>query len=806
MRHLKFLSILFVLSTFLLSNAQAQEQCPGITVVGYGYNVFGHYANNKSVKLQLFELQDYQVKPMDDGKQYSVPDLLNLKYVNEKDYKVTEGSSLRQYAKSMNASAGIKYKGLFFSSSVNTRFGSQKSKQTKNYFYTITDWTRVWEVSINPFRKDNLRQYLTSDAKNAIDNWDASKLFDILGTHFVSSGYFGGAMEYSLSEKFTSQRDAKSIAASVKARYANVSANSSVQYNTSQVNENFKSNVKIYARGGDVQFANQSSVGDNSQYNLWVESIPTQAVLIDFKEGSLIPIWTLAGTQARKNELKAEFKRMLKNHPLPEGNSSAMLVSNQVFFIKNVGDGMYMDIPGYHFNAKINAPVNVYPKDNVSGHGGRQGIDRYIKLIPHATDPNYVYLRPQHSDRVFDVVNASKAPGTGIGLWHHGKNNAAQMFKLIEVDGKDNTYYIENKNSGLVLTSNGKSKQITQEKNTKSEKQQWYLEPAGAEDMAPMKTFQSYALRNVEANRYVDVGGSGAKARTKNERVQLWDKGSNPERYISLVNTNLDGWYYVRHNHSSEHYWDLESGGNANGTKLQLWTKNEKPQQHFRFIYAGSAMTFYIQSRDSKKYLDASRSRLGKNGCPVQIWSKNGKDNQKWKLEPAGPKWFVPEKPLKVKVKSAFSNKTWDLAGGSSEMARKKGSQLQIWHEENADDHYYTITPSGDGSYIHFTTWMVNGQEKMRIGVDGVPSEKDNYLITWTPHGGDPQKFRIHPTGRNTCVIYTTGWKTLDIEGWGYNEAGADIQTYHPHWKYNQQFQLIDAKTGKPIDFRKYIK
>ena len=93
----------------------------------------------------------------------------------------------------------------------------------------------------------------------------------------------------------------------------------------------------------------------------------------------------------------------------------------------------------------------------------------------------------------------------------------------------------------------------------------------------------------------------------------------------------------------------------------------------------------------------------------------------------------------------------------------------------------------------------------MRIGVDGDPGEIDHKVITWTPHNADPQKFAIHPTGSKTCVIYTTDWKTLDMEGWGYNKAGTDIQTYHPHWKYNQQFQLIDADTGKPIDFREYI-
>lgn len=48
----------------------AQNQCPGITVVGRGYDIFGEYANNKSVKEPLFDLNNYENKPMDDGQEY----------------------------------------------------------------------------------------------------------------------------------------------------------------------------------------------------------------------------------------------------------------------------------------------------------------------------------------------------------------------------------------------------------------------------------------------------------------------------------------------------------------------------------------------------------------------------------------------------------------------------------------------------------------------------------------------------------------------------------------------------------------
>lgn len=60
---------------FGLVDASAQIQCPGITVVGCGYDIFGEYANNKSAKEQLFRLENYQAKPMDDGQEYKIPDL-----------------------------------------------------------------------------------------------------------------------------------------------------------------------------------------------------------------------------------------------------------------------------------------------------------------------------------------------------------------------------------------------------------------------------------------------------------------------------------------------------------------------------------------------------------------------------------------------------------------------------------------------------------------------------------------------------------------------------------------------------------
>ncbi len=788
--------LIFLTAIFISGNLLAQKQCPGVTVVGHGYDVFDQYANNKSVKEPLFKLGELQNTPMDDGQEYKVPNLVRLKFINEKDYKTTEGSSLRQYANSMSAEVGVGYDGLLFSGSVNSRFGSEKSKLTRNYFYTITDWTRIWKVYINP-AKTNLRQFLTVDAKTAIDTWTPEKLFEVYGTHYVSSGYLGGAMEFNLSEKFTSQSDANSIAVSVQARYANVSANSSVSFDKSSVNENMKSNTKVYARGGDVQYANKSSAGDNNQYNLWVNSIPTKAVLIDFEKGSLVAIWTLAGTQARKAKLEVAFKMMLKNHPLPEGNSSSIMMQNQIFFVKSKADNLYWDISGYHFDAKKSGAVQLWEKDNNSG---LQGADRFIKIIQH-NDGVHVYLQPQHSNKIAVIASGSTTPGAKLVLYKMEKNKKvlSRYHKLIEVTGEPNTYYIQNAKSGLYLTSNGK-KPITQEAITKADNQKWVFETANPAEMAPPPA-EIYAFQNVKGNRYIDVPGAAPNQKQKGAKLTLWDMDEQPDRYMQLLPSNIDGYYYIQPMHGTN-VWDIQGISKKDGALLQLFTRNNTPNQQFRFIYAGSPMTYIIQNRNSGKVIDASDSQIDRNGCPIMQWKNNSGDNQKWVLHYI-PKWQMPPKNQAFLIKAAYTNKYWDLPGkGTATNVNGKG--FTMWDLDEGGDRKFKFQPSGDYSWVNI---VVQNGGRM-VSVPSNSKEKGKQIVLWDANNSPAKKFAILFTSPTTFALVTNNWKVIDIYGGGsdaWKQNGAKLTQWDAHYKKNQQFKLIYAdgpNKGKTYNFK----
>lgn len=788
---------ILLLAVFYTVNLSAQKQAPGLDVLGFGYDVFGEYADQRSKKRYcLFKFENFRNVPI-GSKQYSVPQFVYLENISNHITKTIQGKSIRQYAKAQSASVGLSTDALFFSASVNSSFSKSTSGSERHFYYTYRDANTKWRISFDERNMDKLTAMLDPQFKKDLATLDPSELFRLYGTHYIASAYLGGRADFDSKSVITRKTNTSAIAVAVEAKYQAVSANVGLSQEQSQTLSNSKTTTKLTVTGGNSEFAN--NIQDPIKYEQWASGIADMPVLCDFDKNSLKPIWDFCDDATRKAELKAEFDRMCKANPLPKAMAASMSVSGEVFFIKPLSEKyMYLDIPGYHFGAKRNkgAKVSIWEKDNKEE--GLQGIDRFVKIIPHATQPDFVFLQPQHSDLVLDVKGAKSEPGTQIQLWKKGNNNAAQMFKMIEVDGESNTYYIQNKKSGLVITSNGKGNPLTQEKKTGATNQKWKFETAKATEMASIPHEHVFSIKNVKANRYMDISGKGKNVKSKDTHVKLWDMDYYPDRYIQLKKSNINGYFYVQHMHS-KYVWDVEGGKKSNGTKLQLWDKKNNTAQQFKFIYAGSAMTFFIENRGSKKFLDASNSNIDKNGCPVLIWTKNYGENQQWKLIPAGPKWYAPKRK-KVKIKVAYTNKYWDLAGGS-EKVKEKRSQLQIWDWDKGIDRYYVIKRSGDHSWVHIE---VDGGNRVDVK-GGNPKDKGAQLHIWTRHGGDSQKFAIRPTGRETCVILSKGWKAIDVRDGKINENGPDLLIWDCHFKGNQQFKLIDAETGKPIRFDQFL-
>ena len=473
--------------------------------------------------------------------------------------------------------------------------------------------------------------------------------------------------------------------------------------------------------------------------------------------------------------------------PIPEEYNEL----HDIYYVRSTADDLYIDIPGYHFNAQNQngAKVSMYEKD--------RGIDRFIKIIP-AEEKGYVFIQPQHSDRVFDIASGAKEPGGKVQLWTWNKKNSNQMFRKISAGGKANVFYLQSKVSGLYLTSNGKSKSITQEEFKRGKYQQWVFEPAFASDMADVP-YEIYAFQNVMSGRYIDVPGADAKAAGKDARLTLWDMDDDPDRYNMLIKSHIDDYFFVQPLHS-QFVWDIEGGSHENGAKLQLWDLNRSGAQLFRFVFAGSPMTFYIQNPASEKYLDASHSNINKNGCPIQLWDRHGKENEQWKLFYV-PKWQLPPKNQSFYVKAAYSNKYWDIGGTGGE-TNKNGKKLIIWDLDNGADRKFRFIPSGDHDWVFVQ--IQNGGKMLDIVGNG--GKNGEQIQIWDKTGNNDQKFAVQFTSPTTFSLRTKSWKSLDMRGGKINANGTKLIEWTTHYGSPQQFTLIYAdgpNKGKKFNFLK---
>jgi len=63
--------------------------------------------------------------------------------------------------------------------------------------------------------------------------------------------------------------------------------------------------------------------------------------------------------------------------------------------------------------------------------------------------------------------------GYNVQLWDWYQNHSAQMFRMLEVPGERDTYFLESKKNGMYLTAVGGK--VTQEYETRLENQMWKL-------------------------------------------------------------------------------------------------------------------------------------------------------------------------------------------------------------------------------------------------------------------------------------------------------------------------------------------
>jgi hypothetical protein len=158
-----------------------------------------------------------------------------------------------------------------------------------------------------------MRECLVPDAEEAIESAAATELFDQYGTHLITGFLVGGTINFHMAADMSQYTSTQSVETLVKAGYQSTAASLSVEANTGiyeEIEENSATtSMKLTVTGGNSAIGNAIAVdSDNSEnYRQWADSLNDESThqLFDFE--NLTPIWELASTEERRNELENAF-------------------------------------------------------------------------------------------------------------------------------------------------------------------------------------------------------------------------------------------------------------------------------------------------------------------------------------------------------------------------------------------------------------------------------------------------------------------------------------------------------------------
>lgn len=314
------------------------QNYPGKDIIGKTYNVFGEFANNKSIqRYPIFDFSKLETKTDQFG--HSLPTSLYIENISDHIITTIEGSTIREYSNNLAEKAGLSGDAIFFKASIDYSITETENSQEELFMYTYMDLNTKWRVSMDTRNIDKMISMLDEQFMIDIEKLSPKELFDHYGTHFISSAYLGGRIDYITSTRLTNSLSKEEIKRAVEGSYKQISGyystndNSSVQINTSTTK------TKLNVVGGNSEYTNNIQNAD--QYKKWAEGIVKSPVLCGFDDKSLVPIWKLTKNVARMAELERYFNtQIITKYPYPTYFKKDAVLDNENF---TAYYGVYID-------------------------------------------------------------------------------------------------------------------------------------------------------------------------------------------------------------------------------------------------------------------------------------------------------------------------------------------------------------------------------------------------------------------------------------------------------------------------------
>jgi hypothetical protein len=263
--------------------------------------------------IDLFECEPFEppsTKPARLLSKSLPPDLRQIESAPGTDYTEIYADSLLEITHALTVEAGLKGSYGVASGSVESKFGFSQSRTEKRHLMQISFVGSAASYSITE-SSEGLKQLLDPEFKNALEKGNVDHLFKTYGTHLIVKMTVGGKAEYFCQSSDLSSISKSEFRVAAQAKYASaggsLEGSGSVEGIDSTKQQLVSGSLNISTRGGSAKWATKLRDG---AWASWVESIGANPGFLGFdKKNGLLPIWDLAATDARKNEILQAYRK-----------------------------------------------------------------------------------------------------------------------------------------------------------------------------------------------------------------------------------------------------------------------------------------------------------------------------------------------------------------------------------------------------------------------------------------------------------------------------------------------------------------
>ena len=273
-----------------------------VTAVGYGYNVnmepgVKAISSRPIIALELLR---------DAGNGYGPQFRKGEFKINVESYA---GSSMNEISETMSASATLKCTKSGFNAEASSTFTNTQKNSSSNLFCMTIANVNVGQALLQGIDRNNVRDYMTDDAKRAIDGTGRAyptthegfkQLIEDYGSHLILSTDLGGRLRYgaTIDKQYCSNTNELKAHASMSYKNKLMEANAKVSENYKSTYEKTKAHIvrSVSASGGGFKETAAVAANDTTDnVNAWIATLENQECLavINFNQPQSQQMWPL---------------------------------------------------------------------------------------------------------------------------------------------------------------------------------------------------------------------------------------------------------------------------------------------------------------------------------------------------------------------------------------------------------------------------------------------------------------------------------------------------------------------------------